>query len=373
MASWVGSLQACRLAIGPIVRILCRSLYDDIKNARTWSSFIKLSNQSVNSLRWWVANLPQYSSYPIVEDPSVLVFDFKIASDASSRGCFVYRIGSTTRLFSRPFTVAESLESSTFKELSAIHGVWTDPANLEEFRGKTVGHYTDSKSTVAILGGGSRNQKLQSLAIDIFLSLVAYNIKLVPVWVTRDSEIIQWADSGSRDFRSDDYSLDSESFKKLESIFGRFTVDSMANAANCVCRKFFSRYSSVGTSGVNFFAQQLTLEDYYYCFPPVKRCVDALRHFSSFEASGVMVIPVWPRASYFNWFFPDGNHAASWCFKLVKLSPCFVSSQFVGPVFKGRKDFDTVALEFSFKVCPLSRESNLHKDFCLQGGCSACL
>ena len=43
LASWVGSLQACRLAIGPLVSIMCRSLYDDIKQARTWSSFINLS------------------------------------------------------------------------------------------------------------------------------------------------------------------------------------------------------------------------------------------------------------------------------------------------------------------------------------------
>ena len=46
LASWVGSLQACRLAIGPIVSILCRSLYDDIKNAKTWHSKITLSSQA---------------------------------------------------------------------------------------------------------------------------------------------------------------------------------------------------------------------------------------------------------------------------------------------------------------------------------------
>lgn len=373
LASWVGSLQACRLAIGPLVSIMCRSLYDDIKQARTWSSFIKLSNSSSVALRWWIANLPKYSSYPIMQDPSITVFDYKLASDASDRGCFVYRIGSSNRLFSRPFTAAESRESSTYKELSAIHGVWTDPVILEEFRGKTVGHYTDSKSTVAILGGGSRNTKLQKLVVEIVLSLVAYNIRLCPVWITRDSEIIQWADSGSRDFRSDDYSLDNDSFVMLESVFGKFTIDCMANAANSVTGKFFSRYSSVGTSGVNFFAQQLTQEDFYYCFPPVRRAVDALRHLANFGASGVIVIPVWFRASFFHWFFPDGVHAATWCFKLVKFSPTFTSSLYVGPVFKGKKDFDTVALQFSFKVCPLERESNTHRDFCLRGGCNVCL
>ena len=213
-----------------------------------------------------------------MEDPTVLRFDFNLASDASNRGCFVYRISPNQRIFSRPFTAAESKESSTFKELSAVHGVWTDVTILEEFRGCTVGHYTDSKATVAILGGGSRNTKLQKLAIEIFLSLLAFNIKLVPVWVTRDSQIIQWADSGSRDFRSDDYSLDPVSFELLKATFGVFTVDSMANSANSVCGKFYSRFSSVGTSGVNFFAQTLTMVDFYYCFPPVLKSVDTF-HF----------------------------------------------------------------------------------------------
>ena len=140
---------------------------------------------------------------------------------------------------------------------------------------------------------------MQKLAIEIFVSLLAFNIKLVPVWVTRESEIIQWADSGSRDFRSDDYSLDPVSFDLLKATFGVFTVDSMANSANSVCEKFYCKFSSVGTSGVNFFAQTLNMVDFYYCFPPVRRSVDALRHFSSFKASGVLVIPVWPRSSFF--------------------------------------------------------------------------
>ena len=122
---------------------------------------------------------------------------------------------------------------------------------------------------MAILGGGSRNTKLQKLAMEIFLSLSDFNIKLLPVWVSRDSEIIQWADSGSRD---------PVSFELLKATFGVFTVDSMANSANSVCEKFYSRFSSVGSSAVNFFAQTLNMVDFFYCFPPVKQSVNALVH-----------------------------------------------------------------------------------------------
>ena len=36
LASWVGLLQSCRLAIGPLVSIMCRSLYDQISGAKAW-------------------------------------------------------------------------------------------------------------------------------------------------------------------------------------------------------------------------------------------------------------------------------------------------------------------------------------------------
>ena len=55
------------------------------------------------------------------------------------------------KVFSRPFTAAESEESSTFKELTAVKETWTRIDVLEEFRGKTVGHFTDNKAVVYIM------------------------------------------------------------------------------------------------------------------------------------------------------------------------------------------------------------------------------
>ena len=109
---------------------------------------------------------------------------------------------------------------------------------MVEFAGQTVGHYTDNVATVYILGSGSRQPKLQALALDVFMSLRKYNITLCPVWITRDSAIIQWADSGSKDFHSDDYSLDPVSFQSLEIRFGKFSLDCFASAPNAVCATF---------------------------------------------------------------------------------------------------------------------------------------
>ena len=176
----------------------------------------------MSQIQWWVENLPQFSEYPICKKPTIVSFEFSVASDASDRGFFAYRVSSKQRFFSRPFTLAESEESSTFKELTAIHDTWMDESNLRDFEGKTVGHYIDNKGCVCILGSGSRQPKLQALALAIFLSLRRHNITLIPIWFSREHEIITWADQGSRDFLSDDYSIDPVSFSSIESTYGKF-------------------------------------------------------------------------------------------------------------------------------------------------------
>ena len=121
------------------------------------------------------------SEYPISFDPSLTHFEFSIAGDASDKGFFTYKVGSNDRVISRPFTAAESMESSTFRELTIVHEVWTDESTLAEFAGQTVGHYTDNNAVCNIMIGGPRQPKLQKLAMSIFLSLRKHNIVLTPV------------------------------------------------------------------------------------------------------------------------------------------------------------------------------------------------
>ena len=254
-----------------------------------------------------------------------------------------------------------------------MHETWTNTDILQEFSNNTVGHYTDNKAVTFILSGGSRNPGLQKLSLEIFLSLRKFRILLVPIWVSRENEIISWADWGSRDFRSDDYSLDPVTLTALFEKFGKFTVDCMANSANAVCSKFYSRYSSPGTFGVNFFAQTLYQKDHHYCFPPVRKAVDAILHLEKFRVSGILVIPIWPRSQIFLWFFPDGVHASSWVISLDLINPSYISSQSVGCCFKGLQTFDTAVLEFNFQNNFISFDPKIHPAFCLKKGCILCL
>ena len=120
------------------------------------------------------------NGYPICKEPTICKFEFSVGGDASDRGFFVYKVNSKQRLFSRPFTAVEFQESSTFKELTAVHETWTNDEILTEFSGKTVGHYTDNKAVTFILSGGSRNPRLQKLSLEIFLALRKFRIVWVP-------------------------------------------------------------------------------------------------------------------------------------------------------------------------------------------------
>ena len=83
---------------------------------------------------WWVKNLSSLNGYPICQDPSITAFEYALSGDASDRGFYTYRVKSLERAFSRPFSAAESEESSTFKELTAIKETWSRDDILEELQ-----------------------------------------------------------------------------------------------------------------------------------------------------------------------------------------------------------------------------------------------
>ena len=114
LASWVGLLQSCRLTIGPLVSIMCRSLCDIIKSAKFWSSCIFLNDLCQFQLQWWLEELPNLSEYDICPEPSLVKFEFSVASDAGKKGFFAYRVLAKSRLISRPFSATESEGSFTF-------------------------------------------------------------------------------------------------------------------------------------------------------------------------------------------------------------------------------------------------------------------
>ena len=280
LAKLIGKLQAVRLATGPIVAVLTRSLYHVVDSARTWRSKVELTELAKFELDWWLHNVSQVAKYPIGEGLSSTPVCYETASDASGIGHYSYLVGGCgTSLASRAFSEEERQQSSTWRELASVHETWTNPEVLAKFQGSRVAHYTDSKAVAAIVVGGSRNTRLQPMVVQLTLALRSAGITMETVWRSRDDGLIQTADRGSRDFHDDDISLDYDTMVMIYEEFGCFQVDTFASASNTKGAQFFSRLDVPGTSGVNFFHQSLKAIDSHFCFPPPKLLVSAILHF----------------------------------------------------------------------------------------------
>ena len=120
---------------------------------------------------------------------------------------------------------------------------------------------------------------------------------------------------------------------------------SFASAPNAVCPVFFSRFDSVGTSGVDFFNQCLSPSDFYYLCPPILKAGSVVKHMSYNRAKGVLVYQIWPTHISFNFFWPDGCHFANWALKLLIFPPSYVGGSVVTICFRGPQPFLAFAAE----------------------------
>ena len=185
--------------------------------------------------------------------------------------------------------------------------------------------------------------------VDIFLSCHSHQISLTVSWRSRDDPLLQIADAGSRDFDGSSISLDFSSSLILMEAFSHvnLTIDAMAQSWNKKFPRYFSRFKDPLAIGQNFFAQRLDPTEGYYVFPPPRVVVACLLHLRKFRASGVLVLPLWPSCSFFNFVFPDGRHPGSWALSLVRFRPegflydhCIRSS-----TFKNSPSFDVYLQE----------------------------
>ena len=228
---------------------------------------------------------------------------------------------------------------------------------------------------VHIIAKGSRNRKLQPLVMKSVLKLREFAIEVEPVWVSRKDGIIKYADMGSRDFHADDISVDMATFKEAEELFGLFTVDGFATADNAKCSKFYTRLDVPGSLGVDFFMQELDPRDNHWLFPPIGKLCQTVLHLLRQKVFGVLLVPVWPRSSFFSFFFPDGKHLAEWVTKVKWTRPYFICGPLVTSKFmRGWKSFDTVLIKADFTSFNGRRFycSKVSNEWCRDGGCFMC-
>ena len=89
IARIIGKIISMSLAVGPVSRLMTRSLYAVINECYTWSGMLSLSPEALCELQFWEANLQEYDSQPLWCQPGAVRIVYSDASDTGFGGYIV--------------------------------------------------------------------------------------------------------------------------------------------------------------------------------------------------------------------------------------------------------------------------------------------
>lgn len=98
-------------------------------------------------------------------------------------------------------------------------------------------------------------------------------------------------------FDFDDWSVSDVVFNFFSQKWGPFDIDLFADCKNNKVNKFFSKFWTPGTSGVDAFAFDWKLYN-SWIVPPVHLIADTIRHLELCTAQGTLVVPKWTSAHF---------------------------------------------------------------------------
>ena len=335
LSNIAGTLSSMRRSIGPVVALMTRCIYVDVKHRSDLDSFSPISNDCYDELLFWKKNINARNGYAIKPHHPTSQIIFTDASEHSYGGYILQRLENV--ICQSRFDDDEKRTSSTNRELVAIKCCLQSFAN--QIRHEAVEIRTDNQNAVRIIQKGSKKEHLQNLAIQIFEICTQYDILLQPTWIPR--ELNKYADYLSKLTDRDDWSIDNETFAFLCQEFGQPSFDRFADNLNRKAPRFNSRHLCPDSNGVNAFAQNWSRASHNWICPPVKLIPAALRHAKMCRAKGTFVIPQWP-SSYFWTLFHNGKTFEPFIKNYRIVDPYYTSSA-EQCMFKGFMSFHTIA------------------------------
>ena len=130
---------------------------------------------------------------------------------------------------------------------------------VELCRGKFVVLKVDAMNLLGIVNRGSRRLSLNQLARDLFWFCSSNKIVVSVEWAPREEN--SFADDLSKLSIPDDVKLNPVWFRWLVGLWGPQTCDVFASINDNPCEKFCSLHWCKGTSGVNAFRCDLSIDN----------------------------------------------------------------------------------------------------------------
>ena len=242
----------------------------------------------------------------------------------------------------------EAMESSTWRELKAVYYVLC--ALADKLRQEHIRWKVDNMNVVHILHNGSMKKKLQLILLDIWHFSDENNIVIAPKWVPRSCNI--QADLLSRlpYEDADDWKINFLLFRRLNSVWGPYTVDRFATSYNTKCRRFNSKIWFADSEAVDSFTVNWHAEN-NWLVPPPKLIISVLRKMAVDQAVGTIIVPKWRSAPFWPILFPDKGMARC-VLACITFPVCgnVLPGYGKNGVFAKRKyNFDMIAVSLDFR------------------------
>ena len=311
LASIVGKIISMGLAVGPVSRLMTRSLYALLESRIAWCGLLALPEEARKELEFWSTNLADYKAQPIWHSPSAVRVVYSDASDTGYGG-YVVEHGHYTA--HGQWTAPEAVLSSTWRELTAVWRVLQSLAS--ELSSNRVRWFSDNQNVVRILQVGSRRPQLQEVAMKIFSLTIHCQIRLEPEWVPREQN--EQADYLSRIIDLNDWLLNPEIFAQLDAQWGPHTIDRFASYENSQLPRFNSCCWNPGSEAVDAFTTDWSGENNWWC-PPIALIPRVIRHAQTCSACGTLIVPCWLSAPFWPLLCPANNQFAPFVAQVIEL------------------------------------------------------
>ena len=321
------------------------------------NKFIKISEQIKEEWSMWIYFLATNTGSPWKTFSNIFL-QADIASDASGRafaGVVDFPFG-PSKITSGEFQGDLLTQDIQVKEAEALRAT----INMlvidmpEQIKGKTLICKVDNQVLKAVWErkGTSQNLMLNKIGKQIYW-LQFLGKCYISLQYVKSAENV--SDTFTRQTPGLEVTLSQQIFNILWKKWGPFNWDLMASAAT-VRRdlqgkklSFFSRYFEETASGVDLFAQNLTLVENTYCFPPIPIIGMVLKFLQQQKKDCVMILP----AINAPWVNLVSTHITD----LIEISKPFQTHQFTvlnnsGKRIPKKYPHAMIAVKLSFETVP---------------------
>ena len=223
-----------------------------------------------------------------------------------------------------------------------------------------------------IINRGSSKLPLNDLARELFWYCLEFKIRLIVEWVPREENAI--ADEISKWLIPDDSSISQGYFAMIDNRWGPHSCDMFSSNENNLCSKFYSLHWCRGTSGVNCFGFDWSIDN-GWIHPPFRVIGKIWRKLKMHGSKATIIVPLWTSATWWHLVAPDSVHLSKFVvdWLWVPRNDPFV---FVpGSATDGRTiptpNWQLMALRVDFSKESADYQLSF-RDRCVQEGCRSC-